>query len=240
MSTILSSDPQVVSQPLFSSSSVALQNLGERVVSPDGRSFRYCQAGASALVPGKLYQAPAQVTNHQDLVPAAAAAGATSVTVTLGATAVAANQYAGGYMVVTVTPGQGYQYLISSHPAADASATLELTLSDPIQVALTTSSNVDLVSNPFKGVIINPTTASSCVAGVAVYPVAAGEYGWLQTGGVATCLVDDQTITVGTNVAASNQAAGAIEPATGVQQIIGRAVTGGATTEYVAVELLLV
>lgn len=240
MATLLTSDPQVVAQPLFSSSSVQLHNLGERVTSPDGRSFRYAKCGGTALVPGKLYQAPAQVTNHQDLTPAAAAIGDTSVTVTLGATAATANQYAGGYLVITVTPGQGYSYLISSHPAADSAATLVLTLADPIQVALTTSSRCDLVSNPYRAVIINPTTASSCVAGAAVYPVAASEFGWLQVGGVAPLLIDDQTVTVGTNIAASNQAAGAVEPATGVQQIIGRAVTGGATTEYVAVELLLV
>jgi len=239
MASILTGNPQVAAQPIFSSSSVQMHALGEKMVTPDGRSFRYAKCGGTALVPGKLYQAPAEVTNHQDVVPAATAIGATSVTVTLGNTAATANQYAGGYLVVTVTPGQGYSYLISSHPAADASATLTLSLVDPILVALTASSNCDLVSNAYNAVVVNPTTATSCVAGAAVYPVAASEFGWLQVGGVCPLLVDDQTIVVGTNVAASNQAAGAIEPHTGVQQIVGRAVTGGATTEYVAVNLLL-
>lgn len=240
MASILTGNPQVAAQPIFSSSSIAMHALGEKMVTPDGRAFRYAKCGGTALVPGKLYQAPAELTNHQNVEPNATfAIGATSVTVTLGATAATANQYSGGYLVVTITPGQGYQYLITSHPAADASATLTLTLADPLLVALTASSNVDLVSNPYNAVIINPTTASSCVVGAAVYPVAASEFGWLQVSGVCPLLVDDQTVAVGTNVAASNQAAGAIEPATGVQQIVGRAVTGGASTDYVAINLLV-
>lgn len=139
--------------------------------------------------------------------------------------------------MVTITPGQGYKYLISSHPAADSGATLTLTLEDPIQVALTTSSNVDLVPSLYKDVIVNPTAASSCVVGVAVDVVASGSYGWVQVEGPCPVLVDDQTVVVGTLVAASNQAAGACEPFTGVQAPIGIAVTGGATTDYVTVKL---
>lgn len=212
--------------------------LGARAKMADGRVFRYCKAGGTALVPGKLQQAPAEITNHQNLTPAAAAIGATSVTVTLGATAATANQYAGGWLIVTTTPGQGYQYKIKSHPAADASATLVLSLEDPILVALTTSSVVDLVLNPYSGVIVNPTTASSCPVGVAVYPITASYYGWIQTGGVATILSDGGS-TVGTNVSASNATAGSVEAAVTGQAAVGVAVTGVATTEYGAFRLFL-
>jgi hypothetical protein len=196
------------------------------------------KAGAVALVPGTLVQAPAEVTNHQNLTPAAAAIGATQVTVTLGATAATANQYAGGLLVVTVTPGQGYSYEIDSHPAASGSATLVLTLKDPILVALTTSSRVDLVANEYNGVIINPTTASSNPVGVAVYPIAIGEYGYIQTGGHANVLADGAVV-VGTAVVASNATAGAVEALTGVQAPIGIAQSGIATTEYGPIHLLL-
>lgn len=213
--------------------------VGSRVVSPDGRVYRYAKAGAVALVPGTLLQAPAENTAHQNLVPTATfAIGSNQVTVTLGASAVTANQYAGGYMVGTETPGQGYMYLISSHPAADSSATLTLTLSDPLEVALTTSSHVDLVANPYNGVVINPTTATSAPVGVAVYPIAIGYYGWIQTGGL-TNLLADGSVTVGTAVVASNGTAGAVEALTGVQAPIGIAVTGIATTEYGAVRLTI-
>lgn len=231
MASQVTCDIQIAAADLTANTAVAAHNLGERVVTPDGRSFRYAKAGAVALVPGTLVQAPVEITNHQNLTPAAAAVGATSLTVTLGATAATANQYAGGWVVVTVTPGQGYQYLISSHPAADASATLALQLADPIAVALTTSSRVDLVLNPFNGVIINPTTATSAPVGVAISPITAGQFGWVQVGGVATILSDGGS-TVGTNVSASNATAGAVEAAVTAQAAIGVAVTGVATTEY--------
>lgn len=203
------------------------------------RSFRYVKAGGTSLVQGKLQQAPAENTAFQDMAPAAAAIGATSVTLTPGASTATANQYADGWLVVTITPGEGYMYQISSHAAISSSTAFVANLKDAIQVALTTASNVDMVSNPYANVIINPTTASSAPVGAAVFPVTNAQFGWIQDGGVASLLVDDQTITVGTNVAASNQAAGAIEPHTGVQALVGVAMTGGATTEYVAVKLFL-
>lgn len=236
MATQLTAD--VIASPgdLISNTSTAQTNLGARVVSADGRVYRYAKAGAVALVPGTLLQAPVEITNHQDLVPAATAIGATSVTVTLGATAATANYYAGGWMMVTVTPGEGYQYKIKSHPAADASATLVLTLEDPIQVALTTASNVDLVVNPYNGVLINPTTATSSVVGVAVYPISIGYFGWIQVHGPCNVLNDGGS-TVGTNVSASNGTAGAVEAAVTAQAAVGYAMTGIATTEFGAIFL---
>jgi hypothetical protein len=210
--------------------------LGALATTGDGRYFRYSTAGAVALVPGTLQQASAEVTGSQNLGVAAAAIGATSVTTTSNVTC-AANDFAGGYLIVTVTPGQGYQYQIVSHAAA-SSAPVTLNLADPIVVALTTSSKIDLVANPYKGVVINPTTATSCPVGVAVAATPISYYGWLQVRGVSAVLADG-TVTVGTELVASNGTAGAVEALTGVQAIVGTAVTGIATTEYGAVNLKL-
>lgn len=234
----MTGDLQITAADLTANTSNQMHKLGERAVTPDGRSFRYCKVGATSLVPGKLYQAPVEVTNHENLTPTAASIGDTTLTVTLGNTAATANQYAEGWVMVTVTPGQGYQYKIKSHPAASGSATLVLTLEDPIQVALTTSSRVDLVANPFSAVIVNPATATAAPVGAAVYPVTNAQYGWLQVGGPA-CLLADGAITVGTSLVASNAVAGAVEPLAGVQAAMGVAMTGIADTEYGAVMLTL-
>lgn len=236
MASQLGADLVITAADLTSNTALQQHNLGERATTGDGRYFRYAKAGGVTLVPGTLQQAPVEVTNHQGLTPAAAAIGATSVTVTLGATAATANQYSGGWLMVTITPGQGYQYKILSHPAADASASLILTLSDPIVVALTTSSRVDLVLNPYSGVIINPTTATSAPVGVAVTAITNAQYGWIQVAGVA-CILSDGGSTVGTNVSASNATAGAVEAAVTAQAAIGVAVTGVATTDYGAFKL---
>lgn len=234
----LTSDIQSGPIGLYESSATAYAPLGARAVTGDGREFRYCRAGATALVPGKLQQAGAEDTAHQDLVTTAAAVGATSITVTLGASAVTANEYAGGWAVIADDAGEGYMYEISSHPAADASASLTVTLVDPIVVALTSSTTTDLVLNPYAAVIVNPATATSNPIGVAVFAIPAEEYGWIQTKGVASVLADG-TVTVGTGVVASNATAGAVEALTGVQAPVGIAVTGGATTEYCAISINL-
>lgn len=239
MATFLTGDPQAAGQLLFSSSSTAFHDLGEKMVTDDGRAFRYAKAGASALVQGKLQQAAAEDTSEQGLTPTATAVGATTLT-TSSTVTVTANQYAGGYVVVTVTPGEGYSYKIKSHPAATAAA-LTLTLEDPILVALTTSSRIDLVASPFNGVIIAPTTLSGAVAGVAVYPIAAGEYGWLQTHGPCPVLADGANA-VGAAVVPSNGVAGAVEDAAGPGAQgpqVGYMMTGAADTEYGAVFLTL-
>lgn len=215
-------------------------DLGARAETADGRVFRYVKAGASALVAGYLYQAPAQITNHQDLTPTAASVGATSVTVTLGATAATANQYAGGKLIVTVDTGAGYQYEIESNPAADASGSLTLTLKDPLIEAIDATTNIDLVPNPYNGVIIGAATPTSCLLGVAVSDITANYYGWIQTGGNAVCRNDAAgAITVGTNVCGSNAVAGAIEASTGTQPTVGIAVTGIAASEFGQVKLII-
>lgn len=95
MATFFTSLPTTAPAGPFSASTVAEVGLGSKFYDQNGNAYRYVKVGGTATVAGKVYQAPAEITNHQDLVPAAAAIGATEVTVTLGATAATANQYAG-------------------------------------------------------------------------------------------------------------------------------------------------
>lgn len=231
---------QIAGQDIFTTSTSANTNLGALATTGDGRYYRYSSLGAVAAVPGKLYQAAAEITNHQNLAPTAnGAIGDRTITVTLGATAATANQYAGGYAVISDSTGEGYMYEIASHPAALLSTTLQLTLVDPLlTTTASASTKVDLIPNPYSATIVNPTTATSAPIGAAVFPVAIGGFGWMQVSG-PTVLLADGAITVGTNLAASNGTAGAVEPAAGVQAVVGTALTGIATTEYGAVFLQL-
>lgn len=227
--------PASFSGNIRSNSDVQLHDLGAKVVANDGREWRYCKAGGSALVAGKVYDAPAIVANHTNIsVASAAAVGATQVTVTLGATAATANQYAGGVMVVNDVDGEGNTYTIKSHPAASGGASLVLTLEDeePILVALTTNSQVTLVANQYNGVVIHATTEASVPVGVATYPITASYFGWIQTRGVVSCLCN-ATTTLGDSVAASDTTnAGGYEVGDGILPVIGYAVAAGVATEY--------
>mgnify|MGYP003337614068 CR=1 FL=1 len=192
-------------------SSAQNQPLGASAETTDGRVFKYGLAGAADLAIGKLAQQAAVVANHQNIaVAAAAAAGATQVTVTLGATAATANQYAGGYLNVIDSAGAGATYLISGHPAASASGSLVVNLSEPITTALTTSSKVNLTTNPYSKLVISAVTTISYIAGVPGIAVTAAYYGWFQVRGVASVL-SDGAITAGKGLKPSDLVTGAVE-----------------------------
>lgn len=214
--------------------------LGEKIFTSDGRAFRYVKVGAStALVAGTVVQSSAENTTNESITVAAAAAGATSITTTDTVT-VTANQYAGGFMVTTGEggTGNGLVYRIKSHPAATG-AVCTFTLEDPLQVAVTTATQVDFVVNPYNGVIITPTSATGPVIGVAINDITAGQYGWIQTEGVAAVKADASgACTVGVLTTVSNQTAGCVEDGdTDTQGIVGVAVTGIASGEYGLVKL---
>ena len=226
---------------LQDTSAATQTNLGARGETADGRVFRYVKNGSgAALIAGNLVQAPAEITNHQDLTPTAAAVGATEVTVTLGATAATVGMYTGGYLIVTADTGAGYQYEIATNAAAIGGATCVITLVDPLIEAIDATSNIDLVACPYNGVIILAATPTSTALGVAVSDIPASHYGWIQTGGNAVLKNDAAGgVTVGNNVCGSNAVAGAIELSTGTQPTIGIAVTGIAASENGQVKLIL-
>ena len=233
----LGGDILVVASDLFSESTTQQHKIGSRATTPDGRVYRYAKAGATALVAGDLLQAPAIVANHQNLTPAAAAIGATTVTVTLGATAATADQYAEGFLVVNVAPGIGYTYAIKSNPAAALSATMVVTLDDTIQVALTASSRVSLIANSYNGVIQSPTVATSSPVGVGVEATTANSFQFIQVYGPCSVLSDLTVAAVGLGVIASTTTAGAITVATATGGNIGYALQAGVSAERRAVFL---
>ena len=195
-------------------SSVQQHPLGTRGIDPNGNIFRYVSAG-EALSAGQVVMQAAGVANHDmDLVTAAAAAVATSVTVTLGETAATLDQYKQGYLVVNDGPGEGHIYAIAGHPAANSSATLAVRLEDgdDIKVALTSSSLCGLMANPYSSVeVYDADDIDGIPAGVATTSITSGYYAWVQTWGFAAVLVDVAS-TLGLPVRVSDGTDGATEP----------------------------
>lgn len=179
---------------------------GQRFKSADGREFVLIQNAGTALVSGVLVQGPVSIgANHTGLTCATAVIGATTITVTLGGTAVTANQYAGGFAVVSAGTGIGQTLRIASHPAqTSTSGTVVLTLEDPLSVAtLVSDSKVSLTLNPYgaangadvrtSGCVVSPTVATGPTIGVTLYPIAASTttvptYGYIQARGPVACL----------------------------------------------------
>lgn len=180
---------------------------GVKFTSADGRVFALVQNGGTALASGVLVQGPVAIgANHTGLaVAAAAATGATSISVTLGGTLVTANQYQGGFAIVSAGTGAGQILRIASHVSGTATANLTLQLEDPLSVNIDTStSKVTLFLNQYgssngtnvstHGVVISPSAAATGQpVGVTYCPIAASSstvpaYGFITTYGVVPCL----------------------------------------------------
>lgn len=223
----------------------SIHRLAARIITRDGRVFRFARVGAVAAVAGSVYQSSAPVANHLAQTPAAAAVGATAVTITtLGATAATQNQYSEGWLSVDTTPGNGIAYGIDSHLANAGSAALIVNLvkDEPIQVALTTSSRVGLFANPYADIIVNPTTNTGITVGVPLVAAAIGAYCWIQTRGFCPVLING-TPGVGIGVVISATTAGAVDVAAVAAEIntrrIGRMMQVGVSTKNNAVYLEL-
>jgi hypothetical protein len=228
----------IVANGLFQTSTdTSLATLvGTRFDLSDGREVTLVRNGAVALVSGVLVQDAAVVPNHQNLAVTAYQAYSANgnvpakVTVTLGATAATANQYAGGYVVVNDNAGEGQTLRIASHPAAALSTSLVLTLEDGANTAITTASEVSLVSAHGADVIVQPTTVTNAQVGVTLCPIAAGAYGFVVSRGLVSCLAQG-AIGVGLGISIGS-VAGAVAVAAATTARLGFAAQAGVDTEY--------
>lgn len=206
--------------------------LGSRAVDRYGNAYRYAQAGVVPLVVGNVLASAAIEALHAACAVKDTAVGADRILVTAGAAAVAENQYAEGFAIVSVNPGGGQRLAIDGHAAALSGAefVLRLCRDDLVRVALTAAgSKLDLRTNPYKAVIQAPiTTLTSAPCGVAISPIPAGQFGWVQTWGDAAVLVAG-TPAVGARIGAPGSAAGAAVVDSGVLAVIGNMRSVGVT-----------
>ena len=188
-------------------------SLGTILELPDGREFKYAKAGGVALALGLTVATPAPIAHHDmDLVTAAAAVGATSITVTLEATLATEDQYADGYLYTNDLAGEGQVYRIAGHDAIGSagSGAINLAENDKVAVALTTATLSGLIANPYSAVVVTPTTVLNRTCGVPATEIAASAYGWIQTKGLASVQVLG-TVVVGQPIRVSGEApAGAV------------------------------
>ena len=240
--TTLSGHVQIAGQDVYTESATQQADLGSYAETADGRGFRYCKVGAVATVAGKVYQSrPLDATNEQPsggLGVAAAAVGATSITISTSIT-LAADLLARGYLSVNVTPGQGHVYRIKGNTAVSAATGCVITLEDPIRVALTTSSKVIVSAHPYNGIVVEPGTPTGTIIGVATHVITAGYYGWIQTKGVTSVLFTGTGVAGKSVGSLSGGTSGSVAPAIAGTNIIGTHMATGITGEYALVYLTL-
>lgn len=243
----LSGYPTIFGIDPYSTDTIPSHQVGVKGVAADGRIYRYGKVGASDIATGKLCISPSVVSNHEDIAFASAGAiGDTVVSITLGATAVTANQYDGGYLLIVDDTGEGYTHLIEAHGTSSAgSEAINITITPGLQVATTTSTTVTLVPNQLSGVVIAAGgTQTSIPVGVTPIAMSASTYGWLQTGGWSTVLQSGtntptagEPVTIGeaTNGSVSGRDAVA-EPLVGIAQETTNPVSGEHNGVYLLID----
>ncbi len=195
-------------EQVLQETSVQRLPLGTRGIDEEGRSFRYTQNGATALVANRIVVAAAESpwSTATDVVFSSVyAAGATQVNIGGEATAAlglgtAVDDFKDGWLVVNSTDITYNQSVrIKSHAALASSTALgsanKLNLYPPGLPKLTATSTglVKLVANPYKKVIVFAGAAQvvgkgdARGQGVPLFAVTASYYFWLQTWG--PCLV---------------------------------------------------
>jgi hypothetical protein len=198
---------------LYSSSTQPNYNyeLGQEVKGKYGKAFRYALFGELGVV-GDIMQSSVVDTQFDSMtLYAAGAIGDTQLKIVSGTTSVTAGQFVGGTATVSVTPGLGQEFTIIGHDTSTSGTTLTLQLDRPIRVALTVAaSKVTMRRSPYSGILKCPTTLTGTPVGVCIYPVASGEYGWVQTKGVVGILSDNSTGAVGSDVGVPGATAGTV------------------------------
>ena len=216
--------------------------LGTQLWLQGGRKYRFVVKSTAAAVVANVQQAAANTANHlNNVLAAAAAVGDRSVQIALAGTDTAANEYAQGYAYGEDGAGEGYMHLIDNHLATTGAATITANLAPghSVQVAATTASEWSIIRNPYRSVLIMPTTPTQIPVGVAVGVLGASRQGWLQTGGPAVVLTQG-TLVLGNKAQLSTTTAGAVCPvADDIQAHIGWVMRVAATTEHSAIYLTI-
>lgn len=194
------------------SSSTEDYDVGQLARIEDGRLFRFCEAGATALVAGSVYQSAVPSANFLDEAVATLAADV-SVLTGVGSTTGngAVDLFKNGYVWVESGTGVGRAYRIKSNTLITAGGTSgTITLYTPLDQAIAAADKISYVENPWRDIIIHPSPPTAMVVGVAVEAIAANQYGWIQTKGPAATLTDG-TIVIADEVIASDSVNGSVE-----------------------------
>jgi hypothetical protein len=172
----------------------------------DGRRFRYCENGAVALTKALMTQQAAAIAGWQDELQTtgtAMAIGDKRVTVFV-TTAPTANEWDNGYLVMLDGTGEKEMYLIKSHtvPASGGIVTIDIADTGGIRTASAVTSEITIVKNIYKDVIVHPvTTATGKATGVPLVAVPANYFFWSQVKGPCPMVVDSgDTIVIGAPV----------------------------------------
>jgi len=230
---------------LYSSSTDPAFAAGTGFERSDGNKFRFAHFGAATnrgvAVATDISESCLADTDNAVIAPASAVAvagetiqpgaiGSHYFEMTLAATT--ADQYAGGYVVITDDTGEGYTYRVKGNTATDNPATgnIRVELYEPLQVALDATSDVAI--NGCRWANLEPaTTTDYDVAGVSMETQASADYGCVFSKGVIGCL-DAGGNTAGQALSPSATAGALSDTAAATESVVGICLIAGDDTGH--------
>jgi len=191
--------------------------IGQRAETPDGSIFRYAEMGAGQGLANKLYQGAVEVSNWQDTEHTVAiAVGDTEISFFDDGTAFAVDEAAGGHIVVESFADLGHIYRIKSNIATASNETIMQLMKGVSvikEVPVATGNHLTFTKNQWKDIIISPAGVSTAaIAGVPRVIIVLDTWGWVQTRGSCSCVVDSaaEPALVGNGIRPGNLEAGAV------------------------------
>ena len=198
-------------------------NLGDRVVLPDGREFRYAKSSGECAS-GQACDFVATGFQSYSTPAEAAAIKDTKVVVTAGThDAIAEDGLRGGYFVSWPAAKKDQFRGIIGNDAADANAEFTIYLDGPLTQALVAASTgLEVYENPYAS-LVTGSSASLGKAGVpATYIAATLTYFWVQVLGMGW--VAPQSTVIG------NEGVGCMYRHDGSLEAVQTIIAGGGTT----------
>ncbi len=176
---------------IWAEDSAQLYPIGTKLILHGGmgdRVFKYSQAGEALAATWRLCvcanHAPGSTSheNHEGFEGAPNAAGAAGTdTISFTDTSRAVDYYEGGHAMIYTTAFQ--QKGVIAGPSAAGTA-VTITLEDPLDSAITTSTGITIYRSPFRNVKKGGFAAGYETAiGMNIYAITSGYYFWMQTDG---------------------------------------------------------
>lgn len=199
--------------------------LGTRMHVDGGRIFRYSKAGSTAISTARVCQSSKQEETLKNLhVSELIEAGAQILTLQYNRnTDLELGALSEGIAFVNNGLGEGTIYHINSNHkfytpeiptnVNQLTGVLTIVLERNTAVIHDTTTRVTIIKNIYDGITQSDAPQSEVVVGSTPVAVAANQYFWLQTGGPAVVLQQDQLIK-GLPVSASNTTRGAVKVTT--------------------------
>ena len=192
--------------------------LGALAEARDGRRWRYCENSAATLAIATFHQSSVAVDNWvyqvQTNTPDVWVAEDKVVTVVTD-TAFAVHDLIDGYMYVPDGTGEGNMYIIKDNKVSTSNATsgyntlVEIADQGGIRTAIVAASDVTLMLNKYKDVLIFPTDPTGPCTGVSMTSIPASYFFWSQVKGPCPVINGSETLVIGDIVCAGTNTAGA-------------------------------